>query len=365
MSKKFNLLRVVTITSVICSTVSFSTLLSSSAKAATISGITLGPETSVASSTTVNNVTYQGYSKSITSFASGGNNWNIVNPSVDTTLTVQRSGNTGIDSNKQIIWERCTTSANCTYPSASNTLRGTLPTTTQAALTQNNIYLGTDNFFANTGNGAGNQSDVERVDFVFSTGYYAASNVGITVFDRGVTTVHDAFSIAAITGFDASGKPTYSSLKSYAQGWGATDLLTGTEYTNNATVNNGNNGASPFAVTASGAQNIGGELVLLTDLVSANTPVYGYSLFAQDTFNAVTATNCTLAQLSNVANTNCYANTTLEVNGGIDLVAANMGVTVRSGTSATKIPEPLSIVGTVLGGIASIGIRKRIKAISK
>ncbi|WP_310488344.1 hypothetical protein, partial [Chamaesiphon sp. VAR_69_metabat_338] len=127
MSEKSNLLRAVTITGVICSTVSFGTFLSSSAKAATIGSITLDSETSVAGSTTVNGVTYQGYSRSITAFTSGGTNWDV-NPVMDTIFTVRRSGNApaATDTNKQVVWERCSTTANC----SSNIVRGTQPTTT-------------------------------------------------------------------------------------------------------------------------------------------------------------------------------------------------------------------------------------------
>jgi hypothetical protein len=363
MSERSNLLRSVAITGVICSTVCLGTFLSTSAKAATISTVTLGNETSVASSTTVNGITYQGYSRSITSFASGGNNWNV-NSAMDTTLTLQRSGSTAVpDRNKQVVWERCSTATNCT----NNTVRGTQPTTTQAALAQNNIYLGTDNFLTNTGNGAGNQSDVERADFVFSNGYYANSNVGVTVFERGANTAHDVFAIAAITGFDTSSNPIYSSLNRIVSGWGATDLLTSSsDYKDYLVLNN--NATGPFARTNINNQTIGGELILLTDLVAADTPVYGYSLFAGDTYSAFINNTCTIAQLSNTTNTNCYANTTVEANGGIDLLSVNIGVSARAGTIPTTVPttvpEPLSIVGTILSGIAAVGIRKRLKAIS-
>ena len=181
----------------------------------------------------------------------------------------------------------------------------------------------------------------------------------MTVFDRGAIGAHDSFAIAAITGFDASSNPIYGSLKSYALGWGATDLLTSSDYKDYRVLNNG---TGQFSQTSNGTQTIGGELILLTDLAAANTAVLGYSLFAQDTFNAVANSTCTIAQLSNIANTNCYPNTTAEINGGIDLLAVNIGVSTQAGTNPAQIPEPLSIVGTILGGIAAIGIRKRLKA---
>jgi hypothetical protein len=356
---------------VICLTASFGTFLPSTVKAATISNITLGTETSVSGATTVNGVTYQGFSRPITSFVSGGNNWNPVNLSVDTTLTLQRSGSapTTADNGKQVVWERCSTTANCT----SNTVRATVPTTTTAALTQNNIYLGTDNLLTNQGNNSRNQSDVERADFVLSQGYAATSDVGVTVFERGLSTGHDAFAIAAITGFDSSNNPVYSNLLGYTRGsWGTTDLLNTAngDYLDTKVLNNQTGGQ--FAVTTTLSQNIGGELILLTQLVSANTPVYGYSLFAYDTFSAVSNNTCTLAQLSSVTNTNCYTYGTLDTGsgatangGGIDLLAVNLGLTAREGTTPTptpqQVPEPLSIIGTILGGIAAFRMKKSIK----
>lgn len=355
---------------VICLTASLGIFLPSTVKAATISSITLGTETSVSASTTINSVTYQGFSRSITSFVSGANTWNSINLSVDTTVTLQRSGSAPAtaDNNKQVVWARCSTTANCT----SNTVRGTVPTTTAAALTQNNIYLGTDNLFTNQDNNSRNQSDVERADFVLSQGYNATSDVGVTVFERGVSNVHDAFAIAEITGFDASNNPIYGNLLGYTRGsWGTSDLLNAAngDYLDTKVLNNE---TGQFAVTSSLNQNIGGELILLTQLVAPNTPVYGYSLFAYDTFSAVSNSTCSIAQLSSVTNTNCYTYSTTDTGagtaangGGIDLLAVNLGLTARAGTTPQPapevVPEPLSIIGTILGGIAAFRLKKSIK----
>jgi hypothetical protein len=355
----------------ICLSASVGTLLTSPVKAATISSINLGSETSVSASTTLNGITYEGYSRSVTSFVSGGNTWNPINLSADTTLQLQRSGNAtaSADNNKQVVWERCSSTTNC----ASNIVRGTVPTTTAAALTQNNIYLGTDNLFTNTGNNSGNQSDVERADFVLSSGYKATNDVGVTVFERGLSNGHDAFAIAAITGFDSSNNPIYGNLLGYTTGnWGRTDLLNTAngDYLDTKVVNNDTGGQ--FRVTASLSQNIGGELILLTQLVSANTPVYGYSLFSYDTFSAVLNNTCTLAQLSSVTNASCYNYNTADTStasapngGGLDLLAVNLGLTARAGTTPQPVPEavpePLSIIGTILGGIAAFRMKKSIK----
>jgi hypothetical protein len=359
-SKKYHSLKSITLTGVIGSAASVGALLPSTVRAASITSINLSAETRPGiSNNVVNGVTYEGYARSIDSFVSGGESWQTVG-AVSTTLNFQRSNQapTAVDNNKQVVWQRCDTTANCAAP----TLRGTVPTTTQAALTQNNIYLGTDNLFANRGNNdnkpnEANQSDVERVDFVFSTPYNATSDFGVTVFERGASTnVHDGFAIAAITGFDANNNPTYSSLKGYELGkWGTTDLLSGSDYTTYRILNNG---TGQFALTGSNTQNIGGELIPLTDLVAANTPVLGYSLFGFDTFSAVSNNTCTIAQLSSISNTGCYAYNTREADGGgLDLLAANLGVSTR--LSAQAVPEPLSIIGTILGGMAAFRMRKK------
>ncbi len=379
MRQRSNLSQSITKAGFICLTASLGTFLPSTVKATTISSITLSAERSVSASTTVpatNGVTYEGFSRSITSFASNGKNWNPVNLSVGTTLTLQRSGSAPAtaptDNNKQVVWERCSSLANCPSNNSTTTVRGTLPTTTAAALAQNNIYLGTDNLFANTGNSSRNQADIERADFVLSRGYNATSDIGVTVFERGAINAHDAFAIAAITGFDAGNNPIYGNLLGYAAGsWGTTDLLSSTrgDLLDTRVLNNQ---SGQFAGTGTVNQNIGGELILLTQLVAANTPVFGYSLFGYDTFTAVSGNACPLAQLSSVSNANCYNYSTSDTGGtapnggGLDLLAVNIGVNAREGTTPQlvpeAVPEPLSIVGTILGGIAAFRMKKKIKS---
>lgn len=370
MKNRSSLCRTLTTVGIILSTTSF---LPSTVKAATIAGISLGAETSVAANTIVNGITYQGFSRPITSFTVGTTIWDPAPASAVTTMTLKRSNlaPATASNNKQVVWQRCTSLANCPNGAGSGTsiVRGTLPTTTQATLRQNNIYLGTDNLFANTGNTAGNQSDVERVDFVFSSGYLANSNSAVSVFERGVLSGHDAFAIAAITGFDSSSNPTYSSLLGFINGsWGTTDLLTASDYQTTRILNNS---SGQFSDSGGVTQNFGGELILLTQLASANTTVYGYSLFAYDTYTASTGGTCNLAQLSNIANTSCYNYSTSDTagatnGGGLDLLSANLGVSaVRGTTPVRRVPEPLSIIGTILGGIGAFVAKKKLSQVAK
>ncbi len=328
------------------------------ASAATITAINLGTEVNGTASNT-STINYQGKSLPITSFNTGATIWDV-NTSELPNLTFQRSGNATIptDDNKQVVWERCD-AAGCglgTTISKTNLL-GTAPTTTVAALSQNNIYLGTDNIFTNAANGAGNQSDIERVDYKFSTGYLPNSNVGISLFERGVATAHDRFAVAAIIGFDSSSNPIYDKLIGFSNGsWGTPSLVGSQNYRVL------NNGLGSFTVTSSNNQDLGGELIGLDLLVTqANTPVLGYSLFAGDTFDAVTANTCSITQLSSITNTNCFISGTTESNGGLDLLAANLGVSSIRGTIAQTVPEPFTIIGTLIGGATAFRLRKRLK----
>ena len=354
-----NLSRPITLVGILFTSVAFQSTIATAATISNITALTLGAETSGGTTGTINGVTYQGLSKPITSIAVGGANWDI-NGAVNTTLILQR-GATSPDPNKQVVWERCTTNCN----SASNvsaTVIGGAPTTTAATLAQNNIYSGTDNLFTNSGSGQLNQSNVERADFNFSTSYAATNKSAIAVLERGVANAHDNFAIAAITGFDASKNPIYDKLIGVPSGWGATSLLPSANQTYR--VLNDGAGTGSFSLTSGGTQDIGGLLIPLDLLVTApNSQVYGYSIFAYDTYDAVTAGKCSQAQLSSISNTNCFIANTLDAKGGIDLIAANLGVSqLREASLATAVPEPFTLIGTAIGGMAALCIKKKLKS---
>jgi hypothetical protein len=221
------------------------------------------------------------------------------------------------------------------------------PTTTEAALAQTNIFLGTDNLFANTNAGTPNFSNVERADFVASGGITSAADLGVSVFERGVSTAHDAFKIAAITGFDASGNPTFGSLLSFANGsWGATGLSSTAGASGYTVLNGGNTGSFVNTNQTISGQNVGGVLIPLTDLASAGATIYGYSLFATDT---AVAGACTLAGLSNINNAACYPTNTAQTSGGIDLMAGNFGILQRD--VVQPVPVPPQFIGTAFSAL--------------
>ncbi len=312
--------------------------------ASVITSVTTGTFTDGANST-VNGITYLNQSLSIQQIQTGATGWNT--NGFSTTLTLRRSG-AGAAPGREVVWEERPTSSPVT------TLRGPAPTTTQAALASNNLFVGTDNLFANSGNTSGNQSDVERADFVASSGLLVDSLKAVTVFERGATNAHDGFKIAAITGIDGSGNPTgFGTVVQIAQGWGTSALRVSTQNpapnpspNPNYTVLNNSSGGYSNTGDLSG-QNIGGILITLNELATVGTTIYGYSLFGSDSASA----GC--GNLTSLSNTTCYPQNSLEANGGIDLLAANVGI-------VQAVPEPLNVMGAVMVVGLGIGLKRKL-----
>lgn len=334
----------------------------SSVEAVNIQSISLG-DLNDGTDAAVNGITYRNQSRSINSFTTGtGNNylrWESIG--TNTTVVLRRNSNAAADTfgtvnNRQIVWGRRETEANpnIILPPLPN------PSTTLTTLNQNNIYTGTDNVLTNAGNNDGSRSDVERVDFIFGSAQTAASDLGVSVFERGATGGHDGFRIAAITAVNATtGAPTQygTVVTTYSNtgSWGTPSLASNQDdYT--VLRKNGTTGNLGIGSTSTTNQNIGGALIRLTDLVSSGTTIYGYSLFASN----VTTNSANLVTWTN--NTN-FPNTTEEANGGLDLVASNIGVT-RSRVVPFGLSPSLGIL--ILGaawGTQSLWKRYRIKPV--
>ncbi|HOX39720.1 MAG TPA: PEP-CTERM sorting domain-containing protein [Candidatus Brocadiia bacterium] len=217
-------------------------------------------------------------------------------------------------------------------------------TTDMAALVgSRSIVNGSDNVFTNEGNTAGNNNNIERIDFIFPGGLTSAADVAFVVMERGVSTAHDAFRIAAITGLAGSTPTNYGNVVTYTAGsWGTSSVTPSQTYEvlryevsggpnldrNSATVNN---------------QPIGGNIIETTTLVSAGTTIYGYSLFAPD----VTGTGLDLVDWTNAT---YFPTNTPETNDGIDLV--------MTGAVTFVLPEPSSLALFGLGLIGTI-LRRR------
>ncbi len=140
------------------------------------------------------------------------------------------------------------------------------------------INRGADNVFCNTGNGDGNNNNIERIDYIFDDGYpaYGALNrKGFMVMDRGG---NDALWIAAILGLDTNGMPSAFSKPVYLSttNWGSSGITLDT------IVYRGYDGN--FRPSADvGPQPLTGQYIEWTEFdISTNTLVYGYSLAAAD-----------------------------------------------------------------------------------
>lgn len=190
------------------------------------------------------------------------------------------------------------------------------------------LNQGTDNIFTNSGNGDGNNNNIERVDVVFPTGLNTASpaQAGFAILDRGANNSHDPFRIVAITSLDDQGNPNgFASVKTCVGGNGSNNGNWG-----HPTTANGNKqlacyvmrkdaGDQYLQASSNVNQEIGGVFYSFADLgITSGHTLYGYALLAPDG-----AASPTSAQLLDLNNTSVYPTTTTESNGGLDLVAVN------------------------------------------
>lgn len=224
----------------------------------------------------------------------------------------------------------------------------------------NDLTRGSDNTFAN-GNTA-SDGNIERMDFVFTSGLSVSQGLAFAVLDRGAAGGHDPFKIAAITGWDSvNNVPTsYGTLVSQAANWGATNAVANFGYTllrYSASDNGGdaNNLATHNASAAGTNQGLEGVLFTGSALgLSNGQTIYGYSLFASD----VTGSGSTLIDYTNA--TYFPTNTAGAGAGGIDLAAVN-GLSLQD-IAFSPVPEPstyaLAGVVVMVGG-AIIHRRRR------
>lgn len=350
-------------TTVVAATLLIST---SSTGAVDIQSINLGTLTD-GSDTTKNNVTYQNKSQSITSFTTLENNINTtwdVGSGLTPTFILRRNGTGG--GGRQVVWGRRQGGGTSPY-----VILPPQPTTTQAALEQNNIYSGADNLFTNISNPDTNHSNVQRADIIFGSGLTTASNLGISVFERGLPKKHDGFKIAAITGLSGTTPTQYgTTILSYTRSnnWGRTDLTGDNQpyvvLNDSAANSNTDTGVSTGTfrpthnVSQQVSQQIGGVLIRLTELAPQGTTIFGYSLFAADLPN-----NATNANLINTADTTYFPTNTTDLRGGLDLVAADLGVSRARAVPFGFSPSLGLLILGAIWGVPSLWQRYRIKSV--
>jgi len=205
------------------------------------------------------------------------------------------------------------------------------------AFSQNNLLIGTDNIFSNTGNGNGNNNQIERVDVMIGAGYTIPDvyKYGFPILERGVYGAHDAFKIAIILAVDNLGNPTaYSNVVSvasanYNNASSANPVPDGT-YNYFLFRRNGNSSLQINQHITD--QGIGGVAFRFADFGIANgTTIYGYSIMAND-FNSTNG-----ADVINYTNTARFPTTTNETIGGLDILAV-LGIAMQT----TILPVELS-----------------------
>ena len=183
----------------------------------------------------------------------------------------------------------------------------------------NSLNQGTDNLFANQGDGNGNNNNIERLDVIFAGGVISTYNnkVGFALFERGADNEHDPFVIAAITSIDQNGNPTAygKPLRINSGNWGNIPSSAVDYYVARRDPLTESN----LRMSTSGKQNIGGVFITLKDLgIATGVKIYGYSVMGYDLPSCATA-----ADLVDYTNSTYFPTNTSSATsqGGIDLIA--------------------------------------------
>jgi hypothetical protein len=291
-------------------------------------------------SSNIYNMTFGGATQRVDSFTTKTGNSYFASDIAD--LVIRRNRGSNSDS----IWYRGT--GNSDTPNLN--LRSKEVGDVATAFGGNNLLVGADNIFANTGDPKGNNVNIERLDFIFSGGFGVKSGTGLTVFDRGLADDHDAFKIVAITGMGADGRtPTNFGTPVLVQDgtWGKTDVV---PKSNTIVMRRDlSSTANKFRPSDAREQPLGGVYVPLTDLAQAGQTIYGYALLSPDTTGSGT-------QLNDWRNATYYpTNTKNDLDdraGGLDPI----GITAV--VFGPAVPEPTGLIALVLPALL-LGRRRR------
>jgi hypothetical protein len=255
-----------------------------------------------------------GHNRQLNSFVIGGDEYNYIH-NANSYVKIRRVNNAVVKTNRQLLWVQKAANATDNKVAVVNPYDDNMET----VFGGNSLNQGTDNLFANQGDGNGNNNNIERLDVIFAGGIISEQNnkVGFALFERGNDNEHDPFVIAAITEVDVNGNPTAygNPLRVGISSWGnlpgsAIDYYVvrrdpGTE--------------NSLRMSTSGKQNIGGVFVSFSDLgINTGVKIYGYSIFAYDL-----PANATSANLVDFTNPTYFPTNTSSatMQGGIDLIA--------------------------------------------
>jgi Secretion system C-terminal sorting domain len=230
-------------------------------------------------------------------------------------VKLRRVNNAVVSGNRNLIWVEKAACATEERVAIANPYNDNM----ESVFDGNSLNWGTDNLFANQGDGNGNNNNIERLDVIFAGGIISQSNkkVGFALFERGADNAHDPFVIAAITAVDVDGNPTAygNPVRVATADWGNLPASTVDYYV----VRRDPDIESNLRMSTSGTQNIGGVFISFNDLgVDNEVKIYGYSIMAYDL-----PENATGADLVDYTNTSFFPTTTSSgtMQGGIDLIA--------------------------------------------
>ncbi len=252
--------------------------------------------------------------KTLNSFTIGADTYTY-QQNANSFVKIRRVNNSVVSGNRSLLWVEKAANAANNKVAVVNEYSESM----ELVFANNSLNQGTDNLFANQGDGNGNNNNIERLDVIFSGGVISTANtkVGFALFERGDDNAHDPFVIAAITSIDVNGNPL---------SYGSPVRVKSTDYgnlpssnTNYYVVRKDAGVETNLRMSTSGMQNIGGVFISLNDLgINAGEKIYGYSIAGYD-FPA----NATAAKLTDYTNSAYFPRNTSSATaqGGIDLIA--------------------------------------------
>ncbi|WP_165929477.1 T9SS type A sorting domain-containing protein [Pseudocnuella soli] len=236
-------------------------------------------------------------------------------------VVLRRVNNTVVSGQRDLLYSQGNLNT-ATTPNQINVNAPYVASMATVFIGNDDLRSGTDNLFGNTGDGSGNNNNIERLDVLINaTGGYQIGNPsleGFAVFERGAAASHDPFVVAVITAVDAVGNPSaYTAVKRMA----ATNYNTAANPLADANyfVLRRDNGTGDLqASTQVNTQGIGGIFFRFADFgIAAGTKIYGYSLAGGDF-----PTGAAGSAMVNVTNaTNFPLNTNSGAEGGLDFSA--------------------------------------------
>ncbi|MFT4176137.1 MAG: PEP-CTERM sorting domain-containing protein [Luteolibacter sp.] len=295
---------------------------------------TADPKSSGVNGITTINTTFNNQVKTVTSIQTAAGTYIPIGNSLDAKF--RRSS----DDNTVLYW-----SAGSAFSGSGSTrsitLYGSPTATMEEAFSSQNLFIGTDNLFVNSGHTGGNQNNIERVDFYNPAAMTASADLGFAIFERGG---NDPFKIAIITSLDGAGNPNgYSSV--YSSEFSSSNRGNILDTFDYLVIRDG-------AASDKSSQSIYGKLFTMEDFGIANgTQIYGYSIFAAD----VTGEGDQLVDWTDTT----YFPETLDNNattgapnrGGLDLLAYGGFMQFQ------PVPEPSSLL--LLGASLGFAFRRR------